>query len=157
MECLRKKIYFVIKRICRLLVKDEQIKTLLQFIKFGLVGVSNTVISYFLYIVFTIRGFHYMAANFCAFAVSVLNSFFWNNRYVFKTKTGEKRHWLPVLAKTYVAYGITGLVLNSVLLYIEVDLFEMNELLAPIINLVITIPFNFIINKFWAYKESNGE
>ena len=143
---------YMIKDVFRIPVKDESLNNVFQFLKFGLVGVSNTIISYFTYLILVLLGMHYMPANGIAFAVSVLNSFYWNNKYVFAEEK-EKRKWYLVLAKTFIAYGFTGLFLNSVLLYLEVDLWQINELLAPLINLIITIPLNFIINKFWAYKK----
>lgn len=72
---------------------------MIQFIKFGIVGFSNTVISYVLYtgglLLFRkLRIFgsiDYLAAQLIAFVISVLWSFYWNNRYVFKVEEGKKR------------------------------------------------------------------
>lgn len=144
--------YFVIENMLHLSWNDKRMQSVFQFIKFGLVGVSNTVVHYLIYLICSLIGFHYILANFLAFTVSVLNSFYWNSRYVFTEE--EKTRFRPlVLLKTYIAYGITGLLLNSILLYIEIEIWNMNELLAPILNLLITIPLNFVINKFWAYKK----
>lgn len=128
-------------------------KFLLQFIKFGLVGVSNTVVSYVVYLIFVYFGMHYIIANFIGFVAGVLNSYVWNSRYVFKEEeNAEKRSFWKTLAKTFASYGMTGLVLSSVLLYLWVDILGIPSSIAPIINLVATIPLNFILNKLWAYK-----
>ena len=50
-------------------------KALMQFVKFGMVGISNTVISYAVYAVLVFFGCPYLIANLVAFVVSVLNSF----------------------------------------------------------------------------------
>lgn len=150
-KIFRDMVYLIIRKIFPQSISDKKIESMLQFVKFGIVGVSNTVVHYVIYLICTLLGIHYIVSNFCAFTISVLNSFYWNNRYVFK-EDGQ-RSWIRVLIKTYISYGITGLILNSALLYIEVDICKMNEFLAPIFNLIITIPLNFIINKFWAYKE----
>ena len=55
------------------------------------------------------------------------------------------------LGKTYVSYGGTS-ALSTALLWVEVELLFVSELYAPIINLVITIPLNYLINKFWTFK-----
>ena len=55
------------------------------------------------------------------------------------------------LGKTYLSYGIT-FVLSTVLLYLEVDIFCWSAVISPIINLMITIPLNFFLNKFWAFR-----
>lgn len=127
-------------------------KLIVQFIKFGIVGVSNTLISYIVYMIGITFGVHYLLANFFAFAVSVVNSFYWNNRYVFKQREGEIRSPLRVFVKTALSYAGTGLVLNSILLAVQVDMLGVPEWLAPLINLVITVPLNFILNKLWAFR-----
>ncbi|MEG1984738.1 MAG: GtrA family protein [Oscillospiraceae bacterium] len=120
-----------------------------QFIKFGMVGLSNTAISLGVYYIFVcINKNLYMIGNFVGFVISVLSSFYWNNRFVFeKTQDG----YLKPLLKTFISYGATFL-LSSTLLFIMVNVLDISEMLAPILNLVITIPLNFILNKFWAFK-----
>ena len=133
----------------------------LQFIKFGIVGLSNTLISYGVYAGLTYIGVPYVLASVIGFVASVLNSFFWNNRYVFKKNDGERRNPWWTLAKTFLAYAGTGLILSNILLALFVEKMGVSKYLAPIISLVITIPLNFVINKFWSFrtkriKEENG-
>ena len=140
---------------------------MIQFIKFGIVGFSNTVISYVLYtgglLLFRkLRIFgsiDYLAAQLIAFVISVLWSFYWNNRYVFKVEEGgrgEKRSLWKSLLKTYISYSFTGLFLSSLLLVLWVQILHISEFAAPVINLVITVPLNFIINRQWAFKQNEG-
>ena len=121
-----------------------------QFLKFGLVGVLNTVIAYVVYLFFVMVGIHYMISNLIGFSVSVVNSYYWNNRYVFKAE--GQRVWWKTLAKTYISYAGTGIVLSSLLLFLWVDVCGIMEEVAPLLNLLFTVPINFIVNKFWAYK-----
>ncbi len=46
----------------------------------------------------------------------------------------------------------TGIVLNSVLLWFWNDYVGVNENVTPIINLVVTVPVNFLVNKIWVYR-----
>lgn len=128
-------------------------ESLIQLIKFGLVGVSNNVIYYIVYAVSVGLGAHYQLANICGFVVSVLNSFYWNNKYVFKKEEGEERSIIRSLIKTFISYGFTELVVSAGLLFIWVDVVHISEYVAPIINLCITVPFNFLMNKFWAFRK----
>ncbi len=121
-----------------------------QFLKFGLVGVLNTVIAYVVYLFFIMLGIHYMVSNLIGFSVSVINSYYWNNRYVFKVD--RQRVWWKTLAKTYISYAGTGILLSSLLLFLWVDVCGIMEEVAPLLNLLFTVPINFIVNKFWAYK-----
>ena len=93
----------------------------------------------------------YLLGSIVGFIISVLNSFYWNNKYVFKTE--GQSEWLKRLLKTYMSYGGTT-ILSTILLYIEVELLHINESIAPLINLAITVPLNYLVNKFWAFKKS---
>jgi len=128
------------------------IRLLTQFIKFSIVGLSNTLISYGVYAGLTYIGVPYVLASVIGFVVSVLNSFFWNNRYVFKKNDGEQRNPWWTLAKTFLAYAGTGLILSNILLVLFVEKMGVSKYLAPILSLVITIPLNFVINKFWSFR-----
>jgi len=121
---------------------------LLQFIKFGLVGVSNTAISYAVYYAAVIIDKkYYLSGYVLGFVLSVLNAYYWNSRFVFK-KTDEKT---KTVFKTFVCYGATC-VLSVSLLYMFVQLLHISEYLAPLLTLLVTVPANFFINKYWAYK-----
>ena len=94
----------------------------------------------------------YFAANITAFILSVAWSFFWNNKYVFTAREGEKRDIPSALLKTYVSYALTGLVLANILSYIWIDVIGISRFIAPLFNLVISVPVNFLLNKLWAFN-----
>lgn len=127
-------------------------KLLLQFIKFGMVGITNTAVSYAIYALILWLGGHYLVASVVSFVISVAWSYLLNNRFVFKKSEDETRVWWKALLKAYVSYGITGLVLANILLYLWIDVLGINQYLAFVINLVFTIPVNFLLNKLWAFK-----
>lgn len=134
-------------------------ETFIQFIKFGVVGLSNTCISYFIYLFFlwlfqklcVFERFDYLIAQLIGFVISVCWSFFWNNKYVFK-EDDKKRSVFRSFVKTFVSYASTGLVLSSILSFIWVELLFIPKEFAPVINLLFTVPLNFILNKLWAFK-----
>lgn len=154
-------------------------KIFIQFIKFGMIGVLNTIVSYVIYAAtIAIMGTeYYILGNVLGFIISVLHAYVWQTLLVFKEEeTGEKRVWWQVLIKTYIAYSFTGLVLNNLLLVFWIDVVhienimdwpvslaanfglsftnkEMATYLAPFFNMFVSIPLNFIINKFWAYRQ----
>ena len=129
-----------------------------QFIKFGIVGVTNTLISYFLNIatLYMLRNqglvFDYVIANCVAFFISVLWSFYWNNRLVFETKQGWKQI-VRALVKTYISYGVTGIVLSNVLSFVWINFLGISKMVAPMINLIFSVPINFLLNKYWAFED----
>ena len=84
--------------------------------------------------------------------LSVLWSFYWNNKYVFSVGSGEQRDTWRTLIKTYMAYGFTGIILNNVLSAIWINALGISKYVAPMLNLIFSIPLNFIINKLWAFR-----
>lgn len=127
-------------------------KTFLQFIKFGLVGVSNTAVSMACYYLFLwLDPDLYLVGSIVGTVVSIANAFFWNDKFVFKGTERDWRSKVKRLGKTYVSYGGTS-ILSNVLLWVEVSFFAVNKSIAPIVNLLVTIPLNFVINKFWTFR-----
>ena len=122
-------------------------QTIVEFIKFGIVGFSSTIINFGLYYLLVWLDVQYLIANLIGWLCSVVNTFYWNNKYVFSSDS----HWFVVLLRTYATY-ILSLVLTSVLLWLLVDWMGLSEWISPIIVLMTTVPINFVINKFWTFK-----
>lgn len=119
-----------------------------QFFKFCVVGVSNTIVSLGTYYVLIWINFHYIVANTCGFIASVINAYYWNRKYVFnKTQKGN----IKPLLKTFISYGITFL-LSNLMLLILIDKYNVSQLVAPVICIIVTTPINFVFNKLWAFK-----
>lgn len=152
--------------ICNIVLKltrndldESAVSSLTQFIKFGIVGVSNTVVSYVINILvlFVMKpvnvSWDYFVGNIVAFLLSVLWSFYWNNKYVFTLEEGKSRSIGKALLKTYISYGFTGIILNNILSWIWAEVLGISKYIAPIINLVVSVPINFFMNKLWAFRE----
>ena len=151
--CLR-----LLFRVLRKELDEKAENAFLQFVKFGMVGVTNSVLSYLINIAVLLAlkpanvRWDYIAGNVISFLLSVLWSFYWNNKYVFTKNEGETRNLWRALLRAYASYGFTGLILNNILSFIWIDLFGISKYVAPMINLIVSVPINFIMNKFWAFK-----
>lgn len=109
---------------------------------------TNTVVFLTVYYVLLHFGVHYLAANFIGFAISVINAFILSGRFVFKNSETPA----PIrLAKVYAAYGFTFL-LSTATLFVMVDLIGISQYIAPLLNMCFTVPINFLVNKFWAFR-----
>lgn len=135
-------------------------RNLVQFIKFGIVGVSNTLVSYVLNLLclFVLDkydvAYDYVIANTVAFVLSVLWSFYWNERFVFTEKQeGYRSNRLVRLLKMYLSYGFTGIILNNLLSYVWISVLGISKVIAPLINSAIGVPINYVINKKWTFEE----
>lgn len=136
-----------------------------QFVKFSLVGLMNLGVSYAVYIscckLFDMSPY---IANGAAFIISVLNAYIWQTLFVFREQHSTRPWWMTLL-RTYAAYSFTGLFLTEVLTYAWLQVVGLGGIigedlavsLVPILNLVFTVPTNFLINKFWTYRERSRE
>lgn len=152
-----------------------------QFLSFIVIGSINSVVYYVSYALFVFLGMHYIPANAVGFVLSVLSSYLLNSRLVFKEDgSKEKRVWWRVLLKVFMTNAFTGLLLTSLLLKLWIDIVglanameplsvalgengiylsadELAEYIAPVINMLITTPMNFFINKFWTYRQKRRQ
>ena len=137
--------------------EESDIKAIIvQFFKFGLVGVLNTLISWTCYYCFIwIDSDLYMIGGAVGGIISIANAFFLNDHFVFKNDYNRKKGMLKRLIKTYISYGGTTL-LSMILLWVEVSIFHLNKKYAPPVNLIITIPINFILNKVWTFNDKEN-
>lgn len=160
---------------------DYPMKSIKQFLKFGLVGLSNTLISEIVYAVIVCLKGHYLLASTTGFVLSIFNAYYWNNRYVFKEDESlEKRVWWKVLIKTFIAY-LWGFLANLILLALWIDGLHIASYMEPLVgllsqwgihfldaevlgnlfaegvNLILVLPVNYIINKLWAFRQRNRE
>ncbi len=167
-KLLESMVYHVLRFFFRLIGKeltDPFFASFMQFVKFGLVGVTNALVNYVVYLLtlFFLRavGWAPRIDNYIALAVayivSVLWSFLWNNTLVFKKEEGRERNLLAALLKCYATYFFTGVVLNQFLLYLWLNVFHVSEFIAPILNSIICIPINFLMNKFWAFRDRRSQ
>ena len=137
------------------LLTNPKIAPLWQFVKFGLVGAGNTLLSLALYNFFlTCLGWHYEISNAASFLLSVVNAYFWNNRYVFRTADAHTlAQHAAAFGKTLTVYSGTFF-LNAGLLTLLVEVFHVSkEIVAPLLATAATVPINFLLNKYWAFRE----
>jgi len=119
-----------------------------QFVKFGIVGVSNTLITFAVYTLL-LKGFGvwYLAASAIGFVVGAVNGFLWNRRWTFRGHVGD--------ALTPVRWGIVqgcGLGLNLGLLYLLVHGASVDKLLAQAFATVVVTVLTFIANRAWTFR-----
>ncbi len=150
-EKIERFLHRFIYKVTKVELSKNDMNSLIQFIQFGFVGILNNFICYVIYLILIKMGLHYTVANIIGFSASVFNAHYWNNKYVFSSE--KKRIWWKTLLKTYVSYAGTGIILSNILLFLWINICGIPVFIAPLVNLIITIPINFLMNKFWAYKK----
>lgn len=118
-----------------------------QFLKFGIVGIINTLSSTCYYWVFVYINVNYMISTIIAYLLASFIGFILNKKWVFKKKNESSN----TIVRYYIVYG-SALLLNLACMYLWVDILSISEYIAPIITLFITVPYNFILSRNWVYK-----
>ena len=146
-------------------LEQGKLAPIVQFVKFGIVGVTNTGISYGIdmlcnYVLFANTGWDQgiktVVNSAIAFIISVTHSYYWNNRFVFAQGRKTWKEHLASYGKTVACYALTGLIMAPLMKNWMVDR-GMAYWLASLLTLVVTIPLNFLMNKFWAFRKKNEE
>lgn len=143
----------------------RKIPVIYQFVKFGAVGVLNTVLDFgilnLLISIFKIyAGAGVAILNAVSFGVAVIHSYFWNKFWIFKKKetagiTGEFIQFLTV--------SVIGILINSGTIYLITTIikpqFGISAILwvnlAKLIATVISLFWNFLGYKFIVFKKRN--
>jgi putative flippase GtrA len=121
---------------------------LVQFVKFGIVGVSNTLLTFLIYtLLLKVFGVWYIAASAVGFVVGATNGFLLNRRWTFAGHVGD--------SLTPVRWAIVqgcGLGVNLGLLYLLVHDARLDELLAQAFATVVVTISTFFVNRAWTFR-----
>ena len=130
-------------------VKDG-INFVLQFIKFSMVGVLNTIIALGIYYLFIWIDYSITMAllgQTVGWTLGVLNAFVLNRAFVFKEST---ELWWKILIKLYLAYAMS-LGITLVLTFVLIEIVGISAVITPLLILFVTVPFNFLVSKYWSF------
>lgn len=111
-----------------------------EVIRFGLVGATNTLIYYALYLVLHLA-MPYVVAHIMAFAAGMVASFFLNCRFTWRVKPTWKK-FLLFPSTTLVNFLVTTFGTVALIEWVAVDAW-----LAPLIATVVAIPVTFIVTR----------
>jgi len=124
-----------------------------QFVKFGVVGVTSTIIDWGIYLLLTrYAAMFYLTAKIISFSVSIFNSFFFNRRWTFQSKDPKKLHQFS----KFLVVAAIGLGLNTLIMYLVVSRFKLHDIVGLILATAIVMFWNFLANKFYTFKESQA-
>ncbi len=81
--------------------------TIIQFIKYGIVGVINTLITLgVIFLCKSIIGINPMISNALGYIAGVINSFLWNKTWVFHSDGSYRREAMKFLMGFGICYGV---------------------------------------------------
>jgi putative flippase GtrA len=125
----------------------------IQFVKFGIVGVSNTLLSLAIYtILLKLFGVWYVAASGIGFTIGAVNGFLLNRRWTFEGHVGD--------AFTPVRWGVvqgSGLLLDLALIYVCVQDLHLDKLVAQGVATAVVVVITFAANRAWTFRTEHAE
>lgn len=138
--------------------KGSRMLGLIQFIKFGLVGVMNTAVDFLVYALLTWIGMQYLVAQVFSYSAGTVNSYVVNKLWTFggKPEAGGEN---PKAAKVdkgefarFVLVNIGTLLLSIALLYVLKTGLGFHPLVAKIGVTAVTVVVNYIGSKLWVFR-----
>lgn len=120
-----------------------------HFVLYILIGLSGVTIDYSIFALGTkALGVGVLVANFIAISAGIINNFWLNNRYNFKTHD----HALKRFAFFY-GVGAMGILLSEFLILVFHYGMGINDLLAKLLTLPFVLIFQFLLNKRFSFGD----
>lgn len=125
-------------------------KTVVQIAKFMTVGVLNTLIDAGTYFILT-RSLGLMSlpvlAKSIAYVVGMINSFFWNRNWTFKSQTSTWRAAFLFTLTHIVALGI-----NAGVMALSINVLYLPEIIGIGLATISSFVWNFALNKLLVFQ-----
>jgi len=123
-----------------------------QFLKYGVVGLANTLLSVALIVLGDAIGFWHIAAYAVAYAVGAINGYLVNRRWTFRASAPHSQ-----LAVRYFVVQGGALVASTALVYLLVDLAGLERVLGQLIAIATAVTGGFFANRRWTFSEVQPE
>jgi len=122
--------------------------TLRQFVKYGLVGASNTLLTFITYTVLEkLVGVNYLIALPLGYAVGSLNSYVLNRHWTFQA--ADIAH--TTAGTRFAIVQVVAIVANELLLYVLVHHAGIEKIAAQAILTVPVLAVTFFANRWWTF------
>jgi putative flippase GtrA len=130
----------------RLLTAAAAVPIAGQWLRFAIVGASNTVLSTGAYAGLRAAGVNYLLAATLAFALGALNSYALNRRWTFRSQARRA----PELAR-FLCTQLVGLACNLALLAELVEVAGVHQLVAQALAFPAASAVTFALSRQWAF------
>jgi len=127
---------------------NDKISSLIQFIKFGLVGISNTIITAIvIWLLLKTLGASNLVANIGGYAAGLINSFIWNRKWTFESKEKVNKTVFKFMLTFVFSYLLQLGVLYLLLNHLLIDTYW-----CHLLAMAVYTAANFILNKYYTFK-----
>jgi GtrA-like protein. len=111
-------------------------KGLKEFIGFLGVGVTNTILTYFIYLLLLFV-IHYQLAYLFSYILGIFITYYLNLKFVFKKKSNKEK--ILKFPLVYIFQYIVGAILMNII----VNKLDINKSFAPILIILFMLPITF--------------
>ena len=133
------------------MVKNIRSISVVQFMRFGLVGILATLCHMgSLVILVEFLNYQPLAASTIGFVFAVIVSYILNSRFTFMAKGSH-----VLLFSKYLIVCMTGLAINTSIMFLTVSILDWWYITGQLISLTIVPAINFTLNKYWAFKNQD--
>ena len=133
--------------------KFLQNETLIQLLKYGIVGGIAFVVDYGLLLFLTeVCGFHHLVSAAISFIVGLAVNYILSQRYVFTEKRFSD--W-RIEFLIFSIIGVVGLGLNELIIYLLTDILGIHYMLGKLTSTVIVFLWNFIARKVLVFSKKS--
>lgn len=124
-------------------------ETVKQAIKYGIVGVSNTLITMaVIWIMMKLFGCREGLSNLTGYVAGLLNSFVWNKQWTFKASSSG---WTRSAIRFGVAFVVCYLLQYALVVFLNARL-SIDHYYNHLIGMVFYTVLNFVMNKFYTFR-----
>jgi len=125
------------------------VSNILQFIKYIIVGFINTAICYGIYYIMIKMEFSYALSLATGTIAGIINSYFWNKYFTFRTK----KITVSETVKFLIVYSVQYLS-NLLIIYLCVEHAGIPEELAGLTAISVGTFVGYFGHKFWSFREN---
>ncbi len=121
-----------------------------QGIKFGSVGIVNTLVDAGLYLIFTRwlgLGSLKVLAKAISYTGGVINSYILNRNWTFRSSANVARTFAPFFIANLIGIGV-----NTGMMQLGLHTLHLSELFAFVFASLFTVGWNFLISKFVVFR-----
>ena len=129
-----------------------QLPAVRQFVKYGLVGASNTIVQFVVYSVGVTIGIDYLLSLVIGYLAGALNSYILNRHWTFRA--GHIAHTTAGSRFALVTGG--AIAVNLALLYLFVHHLGIAKIPAQAILVIPVLAVTFPINRWWSFAHPGG-
>ena len=123
-----------------------------EIINYLIAGILTTIVSILSYeILKNILNIHYIISNILSWIVAVIFAYIINRKYVFESNKQSKQKIKEFIS--FVSCRILSLLIETLSMYIMVDLIKLNSDIAKIIAQFIVLVLNYLFSKFLTFKK----